>query len=101
MSLLRFISLQILESLVNAAQNQIVVINKGTRDGIEPGHVMSILKDGARIVDKTDPAQPLLKLPSERNGLLMVFRTFDRLSYALILEITDGVQIGDRLATPR
>ena len=88
-------------AVINAAQNQIVAINKGTRDGIEVGHVIAILKDGARIVDKTDPAHPLLKLPNERNGLLMVFRTFDRLSYALILEITDGVKIGDRLATPR
>jgi hypothetical protein len=40
-------------------------------------------------------------LPNERNGLLMVFRTFDKLSYALILQITDGVRIGDRLANPR
>ncbi len=88
-------------AVVNAAQNQIVSINKGTRDGIEVGHVMAILKDGARIVDKTDPSHPLLKLPDERNGLLMVFRTFDRLSYALILEITDGVRVGDRFTTPR
>ena len=42
-----------------------------------------------------------MKLPDERNGLLMVFRTFDRLSYALVLDITDGVKVGDRLVTPR
>jgi LysM repeat protein len=88
-------------AVVNAAQNQIVAINRGTRDGIETGHVMAILKDGARVVDTTDAARPLLKLPDERNGLLMVFRTFDRLSYGLILEITDGVRIGDRLTSPR
>jgi hypothetical protein len=88
-------------AVVNAAQNQIVTINRGTRDGIEPGHVMVIQKDGARVVDKGDVAQPLMKLPDERNGLLMVFRTFDRLSYALILEITDGVRVGDRLISPR
>ena len=52
-------------------------------------------------MDKQDPAKPLMKLPDERNGLLMVFRTFDRLSYALVLEITDGVQVGDRLISPR
>ena len=88
-------------AVVNAAQNQVVAINRGTVDGIENGHVMAILKDGARIVDKTDESRPLLKLPDERNGLLMVFRTFDRLSYALILEITDGVRVGDRLTSPR
>jgi len=52
-------------------------------------------------VDKTDPARPELKLPDERNGLLMVFRTFEKLSYALVLEITDGVKVGDRLVNPR
>jgi hypothetical protein len=85
----------------NAAQNQVVVINKGKLDGMDSGTVLVILKNGARIVDKQDEARPLLKLPDERNGLAMVFRTFDRLSYALILEITDGVRVGDRLQSPR
>ena len=87
-------------AVVNAAQNQVVVINRGTRDGLESGHVMAILKDGARLVDKTDAARSEMKLPDERNGLLMVFRTFEKLSYALVLEITDGVKVGDRLVNP-
>ena len=88
-------------AVVNAGQNQVVTINKGSDDGMEPGIVLAILKDGARIVDKTDGNSTLMKLPDERNGLLMVFRTFDRVSYALILEITDGVRVGDRLINPR
>ncbi len=88
-------------AVVNAAQNQVVAINRGTRDGMEPGFVLAILKDGARVVDKGDPDKPLMKLPDERNGLLMVFRTFERVSYALILDITDSVRVGDRLASPR
>ena len=85
----------------NAAQNQVVVINKGREDGMDAGTVLAILKNGGRVIDKQDPNRPMMKLPDERNGLLMVFRTFDRLSYALILDITDGVQVGDRLAPPR
>ena len=88
-------------AVVNAAQNQVVAISLGTRDGIESGHVMAILKDGARVIDKGDAALPLMKLPDERNGLLMVFRTFERVSYALILDITNGVRVGDRLEVPR
>ncbi|WP_422622475.1 LysM peptidoglycan-binding domain-containing protein [Rhodoferax ferrireducens] len=88
-------------AVVNAAQNQVVAINLGTRDGIESGHVLAILKDGARLIDKTDAARPELKLPDERNGLLMVFRPFEKLSYALVLDITDGVKVGDRLVNPR
>lgn len=87
-------------AVVNASQNQVVVINRGRRDGVQSGHVMAILKDGERLVDKTDPARPQLKLPDERNGLLMVFKTFDKVSYALILEITAGVKVGDRLTSP-
>ena len=88
-------------AVVNAAQNQVVVINRGTRDGMERGLVLAILKDGERLVDKTDARATMLKLPDERNGLLMVFRTFDRLSYALVLDIRDGVKVGDRLVNPR
>ncbi|MFM6991668.1 MAG: LysM peptidoglycan-binding domain-containing protein [Rhodoferax sp.] len=88
-------------AVVNAGQSQVVAINRGTQDGMEPGHVLAILKDGARLVDKSDESKPLMKLPDERNGLLMVFRTFDRVSYALILEITDSVRVGDRLVNPR
>ena len=83
-----------------AAENQIVVINRGVDDGLERGHVMAILKDGQRLQDKTDSARPNIKLPNERNGLLMVFRTFKRLSYALVLQVTDGVKVGDHFANP-
>ena len=88
-------------AVVNAAQNQVVAINRGSRDGMERGVVLAILKDGERLVDKTDVAKPLLKLPDERNGLLMVFRTFERVSYALVLDISSGVKVGDRLVSPR
>ena len=85
----------------NAAQNQIVVINRGTADGIESGHVLAILKAGARVVDRTGGTSTPMQLPDERNGLLMVFRPFEKLSYALVLEITDGIEIGDRVIPPR
>ncbi|HSV48194.1 MAG TPA: LysM domain-containing protein [Ramlibacter sp.] len=85
-----------------AGQNQVVVINKGRADGVETGHVLAILKDGASLLDKSQPGQrEQIKLPDERNGLLMVFRPFERLSYALVLEITDGVRVGDRVVNPR
>ncbi|MBC7438071.1 MAG: LysM peptidoglycan-binding domain-containing protein [Bdellovibrionales bacterium] len=86
----------------NAAQNQVVVINKGTAEGIQSGYVMAIITDGDRVVDSTVAGKKTpIKLPDERNGLLMVFRPFEHLSYALILEIKDGVKIGDRVTNPR
>jgi len=87
-----------------AAQNQVVVINKGTRDGIESGHVLAILKNGDTIVDRAgapnDTGKEVLKLPNERIGLLMVFRPFEKASYALVLEINDTPRVGDLLVNP-
>ena len=88
-------------SVRTAAQNQVVAINRGSKDGMESGHVLAIQKAGARITDKTVATRDPLRLPDERNGLLMVFRTFERVSYGLILEITEGVRVGDRLVNPR
>ncbi|HYF17068.1 MAG TPA: LysM domain-containing protein [Ramlibacter sp.] len=90
------------DAVALAGQNQVVVINKGTADGLEPGHVLAILKAGATAVDRTVPGQrTAIKLPDERNGLMMVFRPFERLSYALILETNEGVKVGDRIINPR
>jgi hypothetical protein len=85
-----------------AGQNQVVVINKGSADGLASGHVLALIKSGTPLPDRTAPGLPeRIQLPDERNGLLMVFRTFDRLSYALILETADGVRVGDRVVLPR
>jgi hypothetical protein len=83
-----------------AGQNQVVVINRGTQAGLRRGDVLAILKDANQVTDRTDPAKTTLQLPGERNGLMMVFRTFDRVSYALVLQITDGVKVGDRFVNP-
>lgn len=88
-------------SAAYAAQNQVIAINLGAQDGIEPGHVLSLLTKGDRIKDVTSDSKTMIKLPSESNGTAMVFRTFDRVSYALILEIRSGVRVGDRLINPQ
>ena len=90
------------DSVALAGQNQVVVINKGTADGMEAGHVLAIQKSGATIIDRSQPGEKTeVKLPNERNGLMMVFRPFERLSYALILETNEGVKVGDRVISPR
>ncbi len=88
-------------SLRYAGQNQVVVINKGARDGVEAGHVLSLLSAGAQVVDKTDKARTRIRLPDEHNGVAMVFRPFERVSYALVMEIRHPVQVGDKLVGPQ
>lgn len=82
-------------------QHQVVAINKGRQDGIEPGMVLALMTKGQPLVDKTDPARTTIQLPDEENGLAMVFRSFDRVSYVLIMDIQRGVQVGDPLTSPR
>ena len=85
---------------LTAGQNQIVALNKGNRDGLERGHVLALWRDGNRVLDRTDAARPTVKLPDERHGTLFVFRTFERVSYALILSVQEPVKAGDRFTQP-
>jgi hypothetical protein len=85
---------------LTAGQNQIVAINKGAADGMERGHVLALWRAGRTQIDTTDPARPSMQLPDERTGMLFVFRTFERVSYALILSAQDPVKAGDRFTQP-
>ena len=84
-----------------AAQNQVIAINRGTRDAMAAGQVLQLVTQGDVIQDKTTEQREQVQLPRERNGLAMVFRTFDRVSYALILEVRRPVVVGDHLVAPR
>lgn len=83
-----------------AGQNQVVALNKGARDGMERGHVLALWSAGRVVKDTTSPDKATLRLPDERHGLLFVFRVFDRMSYALILNVKDPVVVGDRFTQP-
>ncbi len=85
---------------LTAGQNQIVALNRGAKDGMERGHVLALVHTGERVVDRTDPSKPTIKLPDEQHGLLFVFRVFDRMSYALILSVKEPVSPGDRFTQP-
>lgn len=85
---------------MTAGQNQIVALNRGARDGLENGHVLALWRDGVRVIDKTDGGNTRIKLPDERHGNLLVFRVFNRMSYALILSVKEPVSPGDRFTQP-
>ena len=64
--------------------------------------MLAILRSGRQINDRSQAGEHApIKMPDERAGLLMVFRTFEHLSYALVLEITDVIAVGDRVVNPR
>jgi hypothetical protein len=85
----------------------IVSLNKGAKDGLEVGHVLAIFRSTTIVNDRSvgpfymgERRQEPITLPEERYGLLMVFRTFDNLSYALTLGVERQVAPGDVVKTP-
>ena len=85
---------------LRAGQNQVVSINRGSREGMERGHVLALWRAGKLAVDSTSADKAAMRLPDERHGLLFVFRVFERVSYALILNVQDPVRTGDRFTQP-
>lgn len=92
-----------------AGQNQIVSINRGQKDGLELGHVLELYRYGGAVADRTEKVRsgwfgaakhPMVRLPDHRYGNLFVFRVFDNVSYGLVMEVTDSVQIGDVARSP-
>lgn len=84
--------------------NSIISINKGARDGLEHGHVLALYRRGALLADpesgRSRDNSPMFQLPDERYGLAFVFRIFDNVSYALVMESSRPLSPGDVVQTP-
>ena len=76
----------------------VVVLNRGQREGIKVGNVMAIYKRGGEVRDRIKG--DMVKLPDERAGLLMVFRTFEKLSLGLVLEAERPLSTKDKVKNP-
>jgi len=90
-------------------QYQVVVINRGARDGLAPGNVLAVFALGGYVRDTVDQGYlggtsrlgaKNVRLPDERTGTFMVFKTFDQLSYGLIMEAKDIIRVEDLVENP-
>jgi hypothetical protein len=90
-------------------QYQVVVINRGARDGLVPGNVLGIYDTGPVVDDNykrgflnsmSHLGVKQVQLPSERSGTFMVFKTFDSLSYGLVMEATNVIHVMDKVENP-
>lgn len=89
------------DAISQVATNQVVVLNRGTEQGMEVGTVLGIEQAGETVSDPyADNPDEEVQLPDERIGELMIFRTFDRVSYALIMSTTKTVRMHDRVKRP-
>lgn len=78
--------------------NNIVVLNRGTREGLEVGNVLAIYQTGERVFDQV--ARQNVTLPDTRAGLLMIFEVFDKASYALVLKASRPLKVMDKVKNP-
>ncbi len=89
-----------------AGTNMVVTINRGKRDGLERGHVLVTEFGGGTVKDRGETDREILhtyetyQLPDNRNGLMFVFRVYERVSYALVMGSRRVVTLGDPVRTP-
>ena len=102
-------SIMAVDGIYNAGQYNVVALNRGSRHGIETGHVMAISHKGEVVRDRYSEggkagywktAGKRVRLPDERVGLVMVFKVHERLSYGLVMEATHPVTVGDVVSAP-
>ena len=79
-----------------AGQYSIITLNKGKRDGLENGHVLALYQKGEVLKEKGET----ITLPNVRYGLIFVFRTFEKVAYALVMQVSLPVQLLDVAQTP-
>ncbi len=79
-------------------QFDVVTLNKGKRDGLIEGNVLAVYKTGETVRDRV--TGEMVKIPDERAGLLMVFRTYDKLSYGLVLAASRQLAVMDKVQNP-
>jgi len=93
--------LSLLDAISMLGQYQTLAINLGSRDGIETGNLLVVKRVGAVIPDfeEEDPTFKL-KLPNERIGLVMIIRSFEKMSYALVMEASRPIIVTDYVESP-
>ncbi|MGI6407986.1 MAG: LysM peptidoglycan-binding domain-containing protein [Thiopseudomonas sp.] len=79
-------------------QLDVVTINKGERDGLQAGNVLAVYKTGETVRDRVTGDK--VKVPDERSGVLMIFRTYEKMSYGLVLQANRQLAVMDKVKNP-
>jgi hypothetical protein len=88
----------VLDGVTQIGQFSAVALDVGSREGIEVGHVLGIERQGPLVRDRM--AGDVVRMPSTRAGLLMVFRVFDRVSYGVVLQSQVPLAVLDEVTNP-
>ncbi|CAI8808340.1 LysM domain protein [Methylococcus capsulatus] len=89
------------DGVTQIGQYQVIVLDRGGRDGLEVGHVLDIYREADTIKDYVAGGfGNVVETPPDWSGLLVVFRSFDRISYALVMKAVRAMHIGDIVKSP-
>ncbi len=90
---------RVMDSISSAARGSVVAVNLGRVQGAKPGDVLTVYQKGPLVRDTIDNDNAV-RLPSEPSGMVMVFNTFDNISYAYVLSSELPLNVGDQLLPP-
>jgi len=95
--------ISVVDGISLIGQYQVAVLNRGARHGLEPGHVLRAYRAGETVVDEVGGSRLFnekVRLPDRPAGTMMVFRIFDRMSYALVMEAQSEIRVMDLVRNP-
>ncbi len=93
--------ISLLDAISMLGQYQTIAINLGSRNGIETGNLLQIKRPGEVIPDLAEEDPNFrVKLPDERIGLIMIIRSFEKMSYALVMEALRPIVVTDYVESP-
>lgn len=84
--------------VTQVGQYNVVAINLGKDNGVAEGNVLAIFQTGAIAVDQINEEKVIL--PDERAGLMMVFKSYQQMAFALVLQASRPLRIGDKIKNP-
>ena len=91
-------AIRFFDRLHGVARNDVLVINKGSREGLREGHVLESLEAGPVVKDPL--RKGVVRLPDVASGTVVLFRVFEKVSYGLVVQASRPIKIGDRLTNP-
>ncbi len=93
--------ISVVDGVSRIGQYQIIVINRGSEQGMEKGHVLAIYHAGETIDDELNQTRSdEVTLPEEHSGYVLIFRTFNKVSYALVMKATREILLKDHVTNP-
>jgi hypothetical protein len=90
--------ISVVGGVTQIGQYQVVVLNRGTRDGLSVGDVLTVFQTGETVKDRFGGGK--VRLPDEEAGTLMVFKVYDRIGYGLVMEARQAIHIHDTVRNP-